>query len=216
MLELLPVSLLRQQAQTCEADGRRANVEMAPLKKLEASLMLQELARRTGEKAVLSRARRLAAGAAEQFELAGRQGGLARARVEEAKCLALEDELFGGNTQRNAAKALLSGVQRGAGAAGPLARATLVKLKARRGLSSADRDEIIVLAQAFDEPLTALQSDNRRRTALRLFILQTRLDRCEVIAAGGIRLRDAGLIENWIPTMSHCRICAPSFSKGTF
>jgi hypothetical protein len=54
MLELLPVSLLRQQAQTCEADGRRANVEMAPLKKLEASLMLQELARRTGEKAVLS------------------------------------------------------------------------------------------------------------------------------------------------------------------
>ena len=95
LLELLDLSLLRNEGKAADVAAGRISAKDKPQRRLEAAIVWREVARRSGDAATLRKAAAQAEAAATAFDRHRRPDGWARARCEQAYCALLGAELFG-------------------------------------------------------------------------------------------------------------------------
>jgi len=196
LLELLELDLLRAEARAADIAAGRISATDRPLRQLEAAVIWREIARRTGDALALRKAAAAAEAAAKGFDRHARPRGWAKARCEQACAALLGAALFGDQGLNAAAEIAL----RQALAAAPkspaaaMAGAALALIEARKVLGAGDRDAVIVAAWAFEAPIAALHAYGRRRAVGRLLAAATSADRADLLAVGGVRLKDPVLL----------------------
>jgi len=195
LLELLDLSLLKQEGHAADVAAGRVGAKDRAQKRLEAAQVWRELARRTGDAATLRKAAAAAEAAAAAFETARRWEGWARARNEQAFCALLGAELFGDPGLDAAAEVALRdarGAARG-GLAAPLADLGLALVQGRREVAQGDGVVARAAAARFAQPITALDALSRRAALPRVLAAEARLARAELLCGWAARLKDAAL-----------------------
>ncbi|MDB5420014.1 MAG: hypothetical protein JWP50_3433 [Phenylobacterium sp.] len=195
LLELLDLKLLQQEARAADVAAGRVGAKDRAQRRLEASVVWREVARRTGDAATLRKAAAGAEASATAFDAARRWDGWARARCEQAACALLGAEMFGDPGLEAAAEAAFRearGAARG-GLAGPLADVGLAAIAARRELAHGDAGMARAAAARFAPPIAALENLSRRITTARCLAAEARLTRADLLCGWAARLKDETL-----------------------
>ena len=196
LLELLYLDLLCAEARAADIAAGRISATDRPQRQLEAAAIWREIARRTGDAVALRKAAAAAEASAKGFDRQLRPRGWAEARCEQARAALVGAALFGDQGLNAAARIALTEAQAAApkSPAAALAGAALALVEARRVLGDGSRDEVVAAARGFDAPVAALHAHGRRRAACRLQAAATCADRADLLAAGGVRLKDPMLL----------------------
>jgi hypothetical protein len=196
LLELLDLNLLRAEARAADIAAGRVSAKDPAQRRLEAAMVWRELARRTGDLAILRKAAAAAETAAAEFERQGQPQRWARARCEQALTALLGTALTGDEGLNAAADVALAEAERAAGTdiAASLVAAGRAMVEARVMLSAGERDLAVRAAARFDGPIVALEAHGRRRAAIRLLAAGVRADRAEMLIGCGLRLKDPMLL----------------------
>lgn len=197
LLELLDLSLLLNEGKAADTAAGRVSTRDRARRRLEASIIWREAARRTGDAAHLRKAAACAEAAAGLFHDVRRTEGWARARAEQGFCALLGAELFG-DTGLNAAAEVAFKEARAAvrgGLTAPLADLGLAVVKAREVLASGDAEAAREAAGRFTGPIAALDIIARRETYGRVLAAEARLIRADLLCGWGARLADADLLD---------------------
>ncbi len=196
LLELLELDLLRAEARAADIAAGRISAKDRPGRQLEAAVVWREIARRTGDAAALRKAAGAAEAAAKGFDRHARPMGWAGARCEQARAALLGAALFGDQGLNAAAEIALTEAQAVApkSPAAAMAGAALALVEARKVLGAGARDAVVSAARGFDAPIAALHAYGRRRAVGRLLAATTAADRADLLAAGGMRLKDPVLL----------------------
>ena len=196
LLELLDLKLLQQEAKAADVAAGRVGTKDRPQRRMESAAVWREVARRTGDAALLRKAAACAEAAAAGFEAARRTDRWARARCEQAVCAMLGAELFGDPGLEAAAEVAFQearGAARG-GLAAPLADLGLAVVAARRELGRAGAGEAEAAAARFTAPIAALDALARRAALGRALAAEGRLIRADLLCGWGLRLKDERLL----------------------
>lgn len=196
LLELLDLSLLRNEGRAADVAAGRISAKDKPQRRLEAAIVWREVARRSGDAATLRKAASQAEAAAEAFDRNRRPDGWARARCEQAYCALLGAELFGDEGLNAAAEVAFREAREAArgGLAAPLAEVGLALIEGRRRMSLGDVQAARVTAARFAAPIAQLQALTRRCSAAHLLIAEARTLRADMLAGWGARLKDDELL----------------------
>jgi hypothetical protein len=195
LLELLDLNLLQQEGRAADVAAGRIGAKDRAQRRLDAAVVWREVARRTGDAALLRKAAAGAEAAAGAFESNRRWEGWARARCEQAFCGLLGAEMFGDPGLEAAAEVAFRdarGAARG-GLAAPLADVGLAAIAARRELAQGDAEAARAAAARFGQPITALDGLSRRMPQARVLAAEARLARADLICGWAARLKDEPL-----------------------
>lgn len=197
LLELLDLSLLRNEGKAADVAAGRISAKDKPQRRLEAAIVWREVARRSGDAATLRKAAAQAEAAATAFDRERRPDGWARARCEQAFCALLGAELFGEEGLNAAAEIAFREAREAArgGLAAPLAEVGLALIEGRRRMSLGDAQAARVTAARFSAPIAALQALTRRCSAAHLLIAEARTLRADMLAGWGARLKDPDILQ---------------------
>jgi len=196
LLELLDLQMIVQEGKAADVAAGRVGTKDKAQRRLESAIVWREIARRSGEAAVLRKAAATAEAAAEAFGRDRRPDGWARARCEQAFCAMLGAELFG-DEGLNAAADLAFREARAAARGGlalPLADIGVAAIEAREQLAWGDSRAARAVVQRFGAPIAALQGLTRRCRAARLLAVEARLVLADILIAWGARLRDPEIL----------------------
>lgn len=198
LLELLDLHLLTNEARAADLAASRIGTRERGARLLQAAVCWRELARRTGDAAILRKAAAAAEAAATAFQTMHRTSGVARARTEQGLCALLGAELFGDDGLTAAAERVLVEAASASGVGAAMASAAIAGLKARDVLMSGDVSDVGKAAAAYEAPLAALSASSRASGAARLAVAEHRAARADLLSLAGARLRDRDLIEHGI------------------
>jgi len=196
LLELLDLKLLQQEAKAADVAAGRVGARDRAQRRLEAATVWREMARRTGDAALLRKAAASAEAAAAGFEAARRSEGWARARCEQAVCAMLGAELFGDTGLEAAAEVAFQEARAAArgGLSAALADLGLAVVAARRELGRADALEAEAAAARFSAPIAALDAISRRAALGRALAAEGRLIRADLLCGWGLKLKNERLL----------------------
>jgi hypothetical protein len=196
LLELLDVRMIAQEGRAADIAAGRVGAKDKAQRRLESAIVWREVARRSGEAAVLRKAAATAEAAAEAFGRDRRPDGWARARCEQAFCAMLGAELFGDEGLNAAADVAFREARTAArgGLALPLADMGIAAIEAREQLALGDARAARAIAQRFAAPIAGLQSLTRRCRAARLLAVEAQLVLADLLIAWGARLRDPDIL----------------------
>ena len=196
LLEMLALDMLRNEARAADVAAGRISAKDRPQRQLEAAFVWREVARRTGDTASLRKAAAYAEQAAAGFGHDTRPRRWAAARCEQAMSAMVGAELFGDNGLHAAADfALAEAIKSaGSGVAGALGQAMRALIEARAVIASGDREAAMRAAARFEAPINALDVHARRGASAKLLVAGVRVDRAEMLAACGTRLKDPLLL----------------------
>jgi hypothetical protein len=187
LLELLDVTLLQAEGRSAEASAGRADVRDRAARLISASVVWRELARRTGDAAVLRKAAACAEEAAALARAETNPAALSEALCQQAWSALLGAELFGDERQAAGVEELLARAPQGLSV-----QALHARLLARRAMTSGDAPAVRAAAAAHDR---LLNPAGRAATPLDpYFAALLRRDRGEVLVLGGARLKDEDLV----------------------
>lgn len=197
LLELLDLTLLHNEGRAADMAAGRVSGKDKPQRQLEAAIVWREVARRSGDAAMLRKAAAQAEAAAKTFDRDRRPEGWARARCEQGFCTLLGAELFGDEGLDAAAEVAFREAREAAkgGLAGPLAEVGLALIEGRRRMSLGDAQAARVTAARFSAPIAELQILARRCSAAHLLIAEARTLRADMMAGWGARLKDQDLLQ---------------------
>jgi len=196
LLELLDLQMIVQEGKAADVAAGRVGTKDKAQRRLESAIVWREIARRSGEAAVLRKAAATAEAAAEAFGRDRRPDGWARARCEQAFCAMLGAELFGDEGLNAAADIAFREARAAArgGLALPLADIGVAAIEAREQLAWGDSRAARAVVQRFGAPIAALQGLTRRCRAARLLAVEARLVLADILIAWGARLRDPEIL----------------------
>jgi tetratricopeptide (TPR) repeat protein len=196
LLELLDLDMLRAEGRAADIAAGRISAKDPAQRRLEAAVVWREIARRTGDVAALRKAAAAAEQAAKGFGRAERPRDWARARGEQAMAALLAADLFGDDGLKAAADFALAEAQplAGAGLCAGLVAFGRGRVAGEAVREAGDRDQALAAAKRFDELIPMLNGPGRRRPASRLASAEARMARADLLAACGLRLKDAVLL----------------------
>jgi len=196
LLELLELELLIHEARAADVAASRIGADDRPTRQLEAAAIWREIARRTGDAVALRKSASAAELAGAGFGRDQRPQAWARARCEQAAAAVLGAELFGDDGLNAAADVAFDEAQSTTqqGLAVPAAALGRALIEARTVLSTAGRAMALDIAARFDAPADALDVYGKKHPVGRLMAAQARIDRADVLAACGLRLKDPHLL----------------------
>ena len=196
LLELLDLRMIAQEGRAADTAAGRVGAKDKAQRRLESAIVWREVARRSGEAAMLRKAASTAEAAAEAFGRERRPDGWARARCEQAFCAMLGAELFGDEGLNAAAEVAFREARAAArgGLALPLADLGIAAIEARAQMTKGDACAARAAAAKFAAPIAGLQSLTKRCRAARLLALEARLVLADILIAWGARLRDADIL----------------------
>jgi tetratricopeptide (TPR) repeat protein len=197
LLELLDLDMLRAEAKAADIAAGRISARDRPQRLLEAAAIWREIARRTGDAPALRKGARCAEQAAEGFGRERRPRRWAAARLEQAMGALHGAALYGDEGLNAAADFALveAGKAAGPSLAGMLATAGRAVVEARGVIAGGDREASLRAARRFEVPIRALETLARKGgSASRLMLTGMRVDRAELLAACGARLKDPLLL----------------------
>lgn len=196
LLELLDMRMIAQEGRAADTAAGRVGAKDKAQRRLESAIVWREVARRSGEAAMLRKAASTAEAAAEAFGRERRPDGWARARCEQAFCAMLGAELFGDEGLNAAAEVAFRDARAAArgGLALPLADLGIAAIEARGQMAKADACAARAAAAKFAAPIAGLQSLTKRCRAARLLSVEARLVLADILIAWGARLRDADIL----------------------
>lgn len=198
LLELLDVHLLTNEARAADLAASRIGSRERGARLLQAAVCWRELARRTGDAAILRKAAAAAEAAAGAFQTLHRSSGVARARTEQGLCALLGAELFGDEGLTAAAERVLTEAASASGVGAAMAGAALAGMKGVRVMATGDASDVGKAAAAYEAPLAALAASSRASGAARLAVAEHRAARSELLSLAGARLRDRDLVEHGV------------------
>lgn len=203
LLDMLDIGLLRGEARAADIAAGRISAKDPHQRRLEASRVWRELARRTGDTEALSKAALAAEKAAEGFRAAGRLKSWAAARAEQGLCAVLGADLYGDDGLNAAAAVALTDAVAAAptSAAGALAAGQLARLGSMAALRQGDYDAAKRAAATFDDPIARLSAHLRGRAIGKAALADLRCDRAELLIGCAARLKDTRLYEQAIIEM---------------
>lgn len=194
LLEVLPLSMLLQEATGADDLAGRATGRRRSQLRLDAAILWREVTRRSGEVRALSRAALAAEKALETY--GPRSAGWARARCEQGYSAMLGAEYFNDPGLLDAAERAfedsLSGPARGLAA--PYAEIGLLTIKGRRSIPAGDAQSARVAAARFAQPIANLRAMSGRIRVARMLSVEGHILRSELLCAWGARLNDAPLL----------------------
>ena len=184
LLELLDLDLLGAEAKSADIAAGRIGEQDKARRLIEASGVWRELARRTGDPVALRKAAATAEHAGKLAREDGRRHMEARAICEQARSGLVGADLFAEEGLHAAADLILKQAERT-----EEVRALQAALKARLALGASDPVALHVAIEDFGAVLAERRVRLKGSERLRL-----RLDRAELLVAGGGRLSDASMI----------------------
>jgi hypothetical protein len=196
LLELLDLNLLRQEAKAADIAAGRISAPDRAQRRLDATVVWREVARRSGDAVALRKAAAAAETACAGFDPQRRPEAWARARCEQGFAGLLGGELFGDPGLDAAAATTFRearAVARG-GLAAALADIGLAHVEARAQMARGDAAAAWAAAAAFNAPIAALDTMSRRSAAARPLGAEARLIRADVLCGWGARLKDEALL----------------------
>lgn len=196
LLELLDLRMIADEGRAADIAAGRVGAKDKAQRRLESAIVWREVARRSGDAAILRKAAATAEAAAEAFDRERRPDGWARARCEQAFCAMLGAELFGDEGLNAAAEVAFRearAVARG-GLSLPLADIGIAAIEAREQMATGDARAARAAALKFAGPIAGLQSLTRRCRAARLLAVEARLVLADILIGWGARLRDVDLL----------------------
>jgi hypothetical protein len=196
LLELLDLRMIAHEGRAADTAAGRVGAKDKAQRRLESAIVWREVARRSGEAAMLRKAASTAEAAAEAFGRERRPDGWARARCEQAFCAMLGAELFGDEGLNAAAEVAFRDARAAArgGLALPLADLGIAAIEARGQMAKGDAAVARAAAAKFAAPIAGLQSLIKRCRAARLLAVEARLVLADILIAWGARLRDADIL----------------------
>lgn len=196
LLELLDLRMIAQEGRAADTAAGRVGAKDKAQRRLESAIVWREVARRSGEAAMLRKAASTAEAAAEAFGRDRRPDGWARARCEQAFCAMLGAELFGDEGLNAAAEVAFRDARAAArgGLALPLADLGIAAIEAREQMAAGDAGAAQTIAAKFQTPIAGLQSLTKRCRAARLLAVEARLVLADILIGWGARLRDAEIL----------------------
>lgn len=196
LLELLDLRLLTAEGKSADVAAGRISAKDKPQRRLEAAIVWREVARRSGDAASLRKAAAAAEIAGQAFDRTRRPDAWARARCEQAFCAMLGADLFGDDGLNAAAEVAFRDARSAArnGLAAALADVGVAAMEARRRLAEGDVQAARVSAARFAAPIAALEAFVRRNVAARALAAEARIQRADLLAGWGARLKDRGLL----------------------
>lgn len=196
LLELLDLRMIAHEGRAADTAAGRVGAKDKAQRRLESAIVWREVARRSGEAAMLRKAASTAEAAAEAFGRERRPDGWARARCEQAFCAMLGAELFGDEGLNAAAEVAFRDARAAArgGLALPLADLGIAAIEARGQMAKGDAAVARAAAAKFAAPTAGLQSLIKRCRAARLLAVEARLVLADILIAWGARLRDADIL----------------------
>lgn len=196
LLELLDLRMIADEGRAADIAAGRIGAADKAQRRLEAAIVWREVARRSGDAAILRKAAATAEAAAEAFGRERRPDGWARARCEQAFCAMLGAELFGDEGLNAAADVAFRDARAAArgGLAMPLADIGVAAIEAREAMRTGDARAARAAAQRFAAPITGLQGLTRRCRAARLLAVEARLVLADILVGWGARLRDVDIL----------------------
>lgn len=201
-IELLPLRMLKAEAAAAALQAHRRPPKERALRWLECAMLNREIARRTGDVAVLTKA---ASAAAKAIDPAATPRLRVRARLEECAASLLAAELFGDDAAAETAEVRLAALADDSRRLAPEERLHLALLvartKGRRALASADLNLAVESAADFDAAVAAA-ARYRHDEAGALQLAAARSERAEFTLGFGQRLKDAGLIQQALGDMT--------------
>ena len=190
LIELLHVDLLLREGKAADVAAGRVSARDKAQRRLEAAIVWRELARRTGDAALLRKAASTAEMAAAAFDRTRRPNGGARARCEQAFCAMLGAELFGDDGLNAAADAAFREARAAArgGLAAALAEVGMAAVEGRNRLADGDAQAARICAARFTAPIAALEALARRTRVARQLAAEARMVRADLLGGWGARL----------------------------
>jgi hypothetical protein len=196
LLELLDLQMIAEEGRAADVAAGRVGAKDKAQRRLESAIVWREVARRSGDAAILRKAAATAEAAAEAFNRERRPDGWARARCEQAFCAMLGAELFGDDGLNAAADVAFREARAAArgGLSLPLADIGIAAIEAREQMATGDAHAARAVAQRFAGPIAGLQSLTRRCRAARLLAVEARLVLADILIGWGARLRDIDIL----------------------
>lgn len=196
LLELLDLQMIAQEGRAADTAAGRVGAKDKAQRRLESAIVWREVARRSGEAAMLRKAASTAEAAAEAFGRHRRPDGWARARCEQAFCAMLGAELFGDEGLNAAAEVAFRDARAAArgGLALPLADLGIAAIEARGQMGKGDTWAARAAAAKFAAPIAGLHSLIKRCRAARLLAVEARLVLADILIGWGARLRDTEIL----------------------
>ncbi|CAN5336622.1 hypothetical protein BH11PSE2_BH11PSE2_06200 [soil metagenome] len=191
LLELLDLDLLLTEAKAYDVAAGRIGAKDRPMLQLQQAIAWREVARRTGDAAVLRKAASAAELAASGLDRASRGQAWALARAEQAHCASLGAELFG-DDGLNAAAAIAfaeSQAAAGKGFSAALAAAGRARIEAMSAVAAGDAEALAAAIDLLDHPFALSVAADRKRGG-HLPAARVAADRAEVLIAAGERFKD--------------------------
>jgi len=195
-MELLNVAALKSQAAAAGLAVHQAPRGEKSAKAVAQSIVLRELARRTGEPEVLAKAASAAARAAREAQ--GEPRRFAAARMQQALCALTAAELFCDDAAVGSASAWLLEAEQALGCQpGRLNGPGLIRarIEARRALVAGDRELAMDTAAKFDQALVSFDARVRATGNGRMEAAAARCERAELLIGLGVRSRQPGLLD---------------------
>lgn len=196
LLELLDVRMIAREGRAADIAAGRIGAKDKAQRRLESAIVWREVARRSGDPAILRKAAATAEAAADAFGRERRPDGWARARCEQAFCAMLGAELFGDDGLYAAADMAFRDARNAArgGLALPLADIGIAAIEAREQMALGDARAARAVAMRFATPIAGLHSLTRRCRAARLLAVEARLVLADILISWGARLRDVDIL----------------------
>ncbi|WP_312161627.1 hypothetical protein [Phenylobacterium sp.] len=196
LLELLDLRMIADEGRAADIAAGRVGAKDKAQRRLESAIVWREVARRSGDAAILRKAAATAEAAAEAFGRERRPDGWARARCEQAFCAMLGAELFGDDGLNAAAEVAFREARAAArgGLSLPLADIGIAAIEAREQMAAGDARAARATALRFAGPIAGLQSLTRRCRAARLLAVEARLVLADILIGWGARLRDVDIL----------------------
>jgi hypothetical protein len=196
LLELLDLQMIAEEGRAADVAAGRVGAKDKAQRRLESAIVWREVARRSGDAAILRKAAATAEAAAEAFNRERRPDGWARARCEQAFCAMLGAELFGDDGLNAAADVAFREARAAArgGLSLPLADIGIAAIEAREQMATGDARAARAVVQRFAGPIAGLQSLTRRCRAARLLAVEARLVLADILIGWGARLRDIDIL----------------------
>ncbi len=196
LLELLDVHLLTNEARGADIAAGRIGSKDRTARLLHAAACWREVTRRTGDATALRKAAAAAESAAEAFRTLNRPAGVARAQAEQGLNALLGAELFGDEGLAAAAEHVLTEAVRASGMGAAVAGIALAGLRGRAALAAGDAAALSAAVVDHEAPLAALAASGRVSVAARLAVAEFRAARADLLALGGLKLRDPDMVEH--------------------
>lgn len=192
LLELLDLQMIAEEGRAADIAAGRVGAKDKAQRRLESAIVWREVARRSGDAAILRKAAATAEAAAEAFDRERRPDGWARARCEQAFCAMLGAELFGDDGLNAAADVAFREARAAArgGLSLPLADIGIAAIEAREQMATGDARAARAVASRFATPIAGLQGLTRRCRAARLLAVEAQLVLADILIGWGARLRD--------------------------